>query len=113
MSNVYSKSVQGCVVDPERAFAEAASRAAKNGRSKRLNTVLGRLTGFSLAMGVCALSAFIGMQFGHDVATTRVGQAIVRSLEPVFSALGSMSGFHAVVAIVVSGVAALVWYVRG
>jgi hypothetical protein len=113
MSNVYSKSVEGCVVDPERAFAVAAARAAKGGRGKRLGTFLGRASGFSLALGTCGMSAFLGMQFGHDAATTRVGQAILRSMEPVFSTLGSMTAVQGVVAIVVMGVAALVWYVRG
>jgi hypothetical protein len=113
MSNVYSKAVQGCIINNEQAFDLAASRAAAGGRSKRLSLVLGRLAGFSLAMGICGLSAFLGMQFGDVAARSPAGKVILAIMEPVFSTLAGMSSLQALIAVVIIAVVALVCYVRG
>jgi hypothetical protein len=114
VSNVYAKSVQGCVIDPEQAFERASNNAKKVDRAlRRGKGRSGRLGSLILALAMSGFASAIGLVVGPAIAGSAFGLAVSGLLAPVVNMALDASAIEYLVAGVFVAIVGLICYVRG
>lgn len=114
MSNVYAKSIQGCVIsDPEEAFERAAAKASKQHRARRKGRSKGTLSTLILALVISGLAAAVGFVAGPTIAQSAFGFAVAGLLAPLIDVAVNAGAVEYLVAGAFVAIVGLVCYIRG
>ncbi|MSP83754.1 MAG: hypothetical protein EXQ94_12765 [Alphaproteobacteria bacterium] len=114
MSNVYAKSVQGCVIDAEHAYELASNNVHKaNYAERRRQRRTGRLSSLLLALALSGFASAMGFVVGPALAGSAFGLAVSNLLSPVVSLAVNASAIEYLIAGAFFAMVGLVCYVRG
>ncbi len=112
MSHSYAKSIEGCVINPDKAYALAEKNAHRidgERRSGRLGRILFCV---ALPIGVTGASALLGVTLGEDLARTALGRAVLDVSRPIVGAFANAGPIEILIGGAVLALAVLIWHVR-
>jgi hypothetical protein len=114
VSNVYAKSIQGCVIaDPEEAFERASRNANRALRSRRKGRSKGRLTTLLLALATSGFASAVAFLAGPALSQSAFGLAVSGALAPLVDVALNAGAIEYLIAGAFVAIVGLVCYIRG
>ncbi|MEX2650318.1 MAG: hypothetical protein WD673_15015 [Alphaproteobacteria bacterium] len=112
MSHSYAKSIEGCVINQDKAYALAEKNAHRVDGERRSGRIARVLFGVALPLGVTGASAALGITLGDDLARTALGRAVLELSRPIVGALAGAGPIEILIGGAFLAIAALIWHVR-